>query len=88
VGQLVVRSVVPRFAENRYWGLAVGVFIYVMLRDVPGIIPVAGPLFGWLLGVVVTLVGLGAIWLAFRDWWAARAVVAPAPLTPPAAPAG
>ncbi len=91
VGQLVVRALAPRFAANRYWGLAAGVFIYVVLRDLPGVVPAAGPLFGWLLGVAVTLVGLGAIWLAFREWWvASRAsrVLAPAPLTPPAAPAG
>jgi hypothetical protein len=62
----------------------------VILRDLPGVVPAAGPFFGWLLGVVVTLVGLGAIWLAFREWWTASRAVrapAPAPLTPPAAPA-
>jgi hypothetical protein len=88
VGQLILRSVMPRIAENRYWGLAVGVVIYVILRELPGIVPVAGPVFGWLLGAAVTLVGLGAIWLAFREWRAAsRTAPAPTatPLTPPAA---
>jgi hypothetical protein len=68
VGQLVLPGVLPRIAENRYWALAVGVTIYVILRDLPLMVPVAGPLFGWLLGAGVTLVGLGAMWLAFRNW--------------------
>jgi hypothetical protein len=89
VGQVVMQSVAPRVTENRYWGLAVGVTIYVILRDLPIVVPVAGAAFGWLLGAVVTLVGLGAMWLAFRAWRAAStAAMSPAapvaPLTPPA----
>jgi cytoskeletal protein CcmA (bactofilin family) len=88
VGLVVLKALTPHGAENRFWTLAVGVLIYVVIRDVPPVIPVVGGVFGWLVGAVATLVGLGALWLVFRDWWAARHPAAPAPVAPaPVAPA-
>jgi hypothetical protein len=82
VGQLVLRGLAPHSTENRFWSLVVGVLIYVVIRDVPLIIPVVGGALGWLVGVVVTVIGLGALWLVFRDWRASRAGAAPAPVPP------
>jgi len=86
VGQLILRALAPRYADNRILGLAIGVVIYVVLRDLTGIVPVAGPAFGWLLGVAVTLVGLGAMWLAFREWRTASRPAAVPSITPAAPP--
>jgi hypothetical protein len=88
VGQQVLRAVTPRYADNRYWSLAAGALIYAILRDLPPIVPVAGVFLGWLLGALVTLVGLGAMWLVFRDWRAASKSAAALAAVPQAPPAG
>ncbi len=46
------------------WALVVGVVIYVLLRAIPFV--------GWLIGLVVTLFGPGAIFMALRDGWRDR----------------
>ncbi len=72
VSRLVVQRLTPQYAGNKAVVLVVGVVLYVILRGIP--------LLGWLVGIGVTLVGVGAMWLAFREW---RARVA----TPPTAAA-
>jgi hypothetical protein len=54
-----------------FWSLALGAFIYEVLRIIPFL--------GWLIGVLVTLVGLGAIYFVVRE------IMRPAPVV--AAPA-
>ncbi|MDO9086533.1 MAG: polymer-forming cytoskeletal protein [Anaerolineaceae bacterium] len=45
--------------ENKdVWGLLVGIFLYLILNVIP--------IFGWILGVLVTLIGLGAIWFTLQ----------------------
>jgi hypothetical protein len=39
--------------------MVLGIFIYTMLRAIPG--------FNFVLAVIVTLIGLGAMWLTYRD---------------------
>jgi hypothetical protein len=51
--------------------LAVGLLIYEILRAIP-----LG--FGWLVGFVVTLVGLGALYFAMRKWLAPDSITSPA----------
>jgi len=46
------------------WSLVVGVAIYVLLRAIP--------VLGWLIGAVVALFGLGALFMALRDGWRER----------------
>ena len=41
--------------------MLVGVFLYTLVRAIP-----LG--FGLVIGVVVTLVGIGAMWLSYRDY--------------------
>jgi len=76
VAKLLVERVAKRFAANRFLPLALGLLIYVPLRAIP--------VFGWLLSVAVTLIGVGAMTLAVRSGRqgakATMPVVAPAPL--------
>jgi cytoskeletal protein CcmA (bactofilin family) len=60
------RSLLDRLAPDRqpgYWAgfssLALGAFIYEVLRFIP--------VLGWIVAVIVTLVGLGAIYFVLRD---------------------
>jgi len=58
-GKLILARLAPQSAEHRFWPLLVGVVVYVLLRSIPFL--------GWLIGLLVTLLGLGAIWLVFSD---------------------
>ena len=42
-----------------FLSLLIGVVIYVPLRAIP--------ILGWLVDAIITLIGLGAIWLYFRE---------------------
>jgi hypothetical protein len=60
-GRLLTRNVASGdvSAAARYLALALGLFIYIVLRSLPfGV--------GWLVGFVVTLLGLGAIVIGYR----------------------
>ncbi|MDD5469088.1 MAG: hypothetical protein PHS96_14955 [Anaerolineales bacterium] len=67
VGKLTLEKVAPRYAEQKAWPLVLGVVLYLLVRSIP--------LLGWLVGVLATLLGLGAMWLWFQD---RRPAVAPA----------
>ncbi|MBC8507379.1 MAG: polymer-forming cytoskeletal protein [Anaerolineales bacterium] len=60
IGKFSLKKTFPQFAESKVWPLVLGVVIYVLLRAIP--------VLGWIIGVVVTLIGLGAMWLVFQDW--------------------
>lgn len=60
IGQLLMRQIAPQAQNPRLWALLIGVLIYVILRAIP--------IFGWLIGFLATLIGLGAIWFAFRSY--------------------
>jgi|SaaInl7_200m_RNA_FD_contig_81_517429_length_1978_multi_4_in_0_out_0_2 cytoskeletal protein CcmA (bactofilin family) len=59
-GQWLLDKISPQAGESKAWSLVLGVVIYVFLRAIP--------ILGWLIGVLVTLVGMGAMWLVFQDW--------------------
>lgn len=59
VGQLLVRQIAPQAQNPRLWALLSGVLIYVILRAIP--------VLGWIIGLLATLIGLGAIWFAFQS---------------------
>lgn len=56
VGLLILERLAPKAARRKFWPLLLGLFIYVLLRSIP--------YFGIALSLVVTLLGLGAVWLA------------------------
>lgn len=60
VGHLLLSWLAPKYESGLFWPLALGLLLYTFLRAIP-----LG--FGFLIGLVTTLVGVGAIWLAFRD---------------------
>ena len=57
-GKFLFEKLAPEYAKHKVWPLVVGVLIYFLLRSIP--------IFGWAIGVLVTLTGMGAMWLLFR----------------------
>jgi hypothetical protein len=60
VGHLLLKWLAPKYEGGLFWPLALGLLLYSFLRAIP-----LG--FGLLVGIVTTLVGIGAIWLVLRD---------------------
>ena len=60
VGHLLLKWLAPKYDGGPFWPLALGLLLYTFLRAIP-----LG--FGLLIGVVTTLVGIGAIWLVIRE---------------------
>jgi|YNPBryunderm2012_1023409.scaffolds.fasta_scaffold00188_11 hypothetical protein len=60
VGQLLVRQIAPQAQNPRLWAFLAGVLIYVILRAIP--------ILGWVIGLLATLLGLGALWYAFQSY--------------------
>ena len=60
VGKLLIRWLAPKFEDQPIWPMIIGVLLYTFLRAIP--------VFGFAIGVFVTLVGIGAMWLAYRDY--------------------
>ncbi len=58
-GKLILDQAAPQAAEKPFWALLLGIFIYVVLRAIP--------IIGFWIGVVVTIMGVGAIWLVYRN---------------------
>jgi cytoskeletal protein CcmA (bactofilin family) len=68
-GRLIFKRFAPDMDQDQYWNevlfLAVGAFIYALLRSIPlGL--------GLLVGVFVTLVGLGAVIFTLWNRWAPK----------------
>ncbi len=77
VGRFILERLFKQTNANRFLSLLIGVIIYVPLRAVP--------ILGFLLDVFVTFVGLGAIWIYFRERTkpaSSAAVSTPAPEIP------
>jgi cytoskeletal protein CcmA (bactofilin family) len=58
-GKLILTRFNPTLAEHKVWPLVIGVVIIALLAAIPFI--------GWLFGVFVMFIGLGAIWIWARD---------------------
>ncbi len=59
VGFLILERLAPKVAAHKFWPLLLGLIIYVLLRSIP--------YFGWAVSLVVTLIGLGAVWLTYTS---------------------
>ncbi len=59
IGEWVINRFAPQSAQKVLLVLLVGILIYVILRSIP--------ILGWVLGLIATLVGVGAIYLVVRD---------------------
>jgi cytoskeletal protein CcmA (bactofilin family) len=60
IGTRLLGQIAPDGKHQHVWGMLLGVLVYVLLRSIPFL--------GWLIGLVVTVIGLGAMWLLFQDW--------------------
>ena len=59
VGKLLIQKINPRIEKKDIWGMILGIFFNLFLYLIPVI--------GWLLGVIISLVGLGAIWYTMQN---------------------
>lgn len=59
IGDQILRRITGRGQPNMFGALFLGAALYMLLRFLPFV--------GWFIGVVVSLLGLGALWLAQRD---------------------
>ncbi len=55
IGWLIFKRFIPAYAQSRVWPLVTGIIIYALLASIPYL--------GWLIAVIATLLGLGAIWM-------------------------
>jgi len=60
VGKLLIRWLAPKVEEQPIWPMIVGVLLYTFLRAIPVV--------GFAIGIFVTLIGIGAMWLAYQDY--------------------
>jgi len=60
VGNLLLKWLAPKYEGGVFWPMALGLLLYTFLRAIP-----LG--FGLLVGIVTTILGIGAIWLIIRD---------------------
>jgi hypothetical protein len=65
----LVEKMLPQWNNQKIVPLLIGTLAFVLLRSIPWL--------GFLMSVGVTLVGLGAIWLYFRDRFGRAKVTAP-----------
>lgn len=66
-GKWIVGRFNPALAEHKVWPLVIGVVIVALLAALPFV--------GWIFGLTVMFLGLGALWLWGRDLWQARKIV-------------
>jgi hypothetical protein len=57
-GKIVLEHIFPKALKHNIWPLLLGVIIYLLIRAIPWL--------GWAIGSVVTLIGLGGIWLGLK----------------------
>lgn len=60
IGYLLLERTVPQAKNRSMWALVIGVLIYVLVSSIP--------IIGLLIGLAATLIGVGAMWLAYQAW--------------------
>jgi hypothetical protein len=55
VGRMILERIGESWGTGRFWPLVLGVVIFAIIRAIP--------ILGWFFGLIVTLLGLGALWL-------------------------
>lgn len=64
IGRLILNALKPGLGEHRLWPLLLGVVLIAIVTEAPFI--------GWLIGLLVVLFGLGALWLQGGEFLRAR----------------
>ncbi|MBE0683803.1 MAG: polymer-forming cytoskeletal protein [Anaerolineales bacterium] len=67
-GKWILGRFNPALADHKVWPLVIGVVIVALLLALPYV--------GWIFGLFVMFLGLGALWLWGRELWQARRVPA------------
>ena len=63
-GKWIINRFNPALAEHKAWPLVLGVVIIALILALPFV--------GWLFGLIVMFLGLGALWFWGRETWQAR----------------
>ncbi|MBI5823011.1 MAG: polymer-forming cytoskeletal protein [Chloroflexi bacterium] len=63
-GKWIIGRFNPALADHKFWPLLIGVTVIALLT--------ALPFAGWILGLAVMFLGLGALWIWGRELWQAR----------------
>ncbi len=58
-GKLILARFNPALAENKVWPLVIGVILIALI--------IALPYIGWLFGILIMFIGLGALWIWGRE---------------------
>jgi cytoskeletal protein CcmA (bactofilin family) len=64
VGHMILERIQASWGEGRFWPLVIGVVIFAIIRAIP--------ILGWFIGLIVTLLGLGALWLTVWEAYRRR----------------
>lgn len=59
VGKLILDRLAPQSMRYRVLPLLLGTFIYILV--------IALPILGWVIGIIATLLGMGAVWMTLRE---------------------
>jgi hypothetical protein len=59
IGRLIMRWLAPKYEDQPIWSMMIGLLLYTFLRAIP--------VLGWFIAVFVTFIGIGAMWLYYRD---------------------
>jgi hypothetical protein len=65
-GEWLSKKFLPQVANPYLW-LLLGVVLYAIVAAIP--------LLGWVASIAATLVGVGAMWLTWREWREAEAAL-------------
>ena len=55
LGRLLLQRLAPRYAQGNLWPLLLGIVLYALIASIPFL--------GWVVATIVTLLGLGALWM-------------------------
>jgi len=58
-GGMILTRIAPQYTRYNPLAMIIGLVFYVLLAAIP--------ILGWVIGILVTVLGLGAAWLFFRD---------------------
>lgn len=59
VGRLILDRWAPQAWRSRFLALLLGVFIYILVVSIP--------ILGWVIGLISSLLGLGAVWMVTKE---------------------
>ncbi len=59
VGLMLLNRIVPAYAKYKPLALIIGLVLYVLLAAIP--------ILGWVIGMLATVLGLGAVWLLYKE---------------------